>query len=298
MKTFRFQALGTIWYLKFNSDFDKDNYNELKALVKTFEKTYSRFDSDSDLSKFNNSKTWPNPPLELLEMLDLGDQIYTLTNGEYSLLLGAEMESMGYGKDFLDMSLSDTKALSKTWTTTSVGSDYPDKDYFNGLLRLKNHTLQIVQDLKLDLNSLAKGCLVDILTNWLKNKGYKNFMVNGGGDIYISGRETVILENPFNNKQKIGEVSLADQSIAASSNNKRVINQKGHILNAKDHIAAAHVIAPKTVLADALSTAACIASKNSLEKIVDSFDAEFLIIYKTKITVQTEYFGAKLYTHA
>ena len=44
-----------------------------------------------------------------------------------------------------------------------------------------------LKGMKIDLGGIAKGYAIDRASDVMKKHGMKNFFVNGGGDIYVSG---------------------------------------------------------------------------------------------------------------
>jgi thiamine biosynthesis lipoprotein len=115
----------------------------------------------------------------------------------------------------------------------------------------------------IDPSGLVKGYSIWQAAQIIKNKGYKNFLVEIAGDIQTFGKNEegeswkVGIQNPFNLKEVIKIVRISNKGIATSGN-----YQKGkHILNPKtgrgaDEIAAISVIGPNVYEADRFATAA------------------------------------------
>ncbi len=75
---------------------------------------------------------------------------------------------------------------------------------------------------RLDPSGIVKGWAIQKASEILRELGFKNFYVNAGGDIQVSGRNnkgknwSVGIKNPFNTKQIVKSVVLKNASIATS----------------------------------------------------------------------------------
>lgn len=60
--------------------------------------------------------------------------------------------------------------------------------------------------MSIDLGGLGKGWLIDKLSDLLRNEGYKEFLINGGGDMYVSSTEKqeCYIEHPRDTELVIG----------------------------------------------------------------------------------------------
>ena len=131
--------------------------------------------------------------------------------------------------------------------------------------------------LQIDLNSIAKGYVVDLIAEWLDSQGCENYIAEVGGEICAKGVNAkgiawrVGIDTPFENNQTPGKyqqkvVQISGSALATSGNYRRFYyNEQGerisHTLNpqtGRSHtttILSATVIAPRCATADALATA-------------------------------------------
>lgn len=131
--------------------------------------------------------------------------------------------------------------------------------------------------LQLDLNSIAKGYVVDLIANWLDEQGSEHYIVEVGGEIRAKGVNAkgiawrIGVDAPFDNNNSPGEhlqkvVQISNLALATSGNYRRFhYNAEGerisHTLNpqtGRSHtttLLSATVIAPHCATADALATA-------------------------------------------
>ena len=243
---------------------------EVVNFIANFEQKYSRFRADSLLNNLNYDKKI-SFDIDLWQMLDIGEKFYKETNGAFDLFIKKDLENKGYGKQ-IDR---EEKEIVVDPTKPRVWND--GKNIF------LNSTSQI------DLGGIGKGYLVDLLSQkLLQDFGAQYFVVNGGGDIYTTsdfGKPVAVrLEHPFKEGEFVGEVSLQNQSLCASSTLKRkwiFNNQKQHhFINSdfeKDK--ASFVIADTAVVADVLATIACIISDEAVvAKICKKENAEYWVL--------------------
>ena len=139
---------------------------------------------------------------------------------------------------------------------------------------------RIVKDdarLQLDLNSVAKGYVVDLIAEWLDEQGSENYIVEVGGEIRAKGVNArgiawrIGVDTPFDNNQSPGQyqqkvVQISGAALATSGNYRRFYyNAEGerisHTINPQtgashtSSLLSATVIAPRCAVADALATA-------------------------------------------
>ena len=140
-----------------------------------------------------------------------------------------------------------------------------------------NRILKSDSRLQIDLNSIAKGYVVDVIAEWLSNNGVENYIVEVGGEICAKGVNSrgvawrVGVDTPFDNNNSPGAyqqkvVNISGAALATSGNYRRFYyNAEGerisHTLNPQTghshttSILSATVIAPRCAVADGLATA-------------------------------------------
>ena len=151
---------------------------------------------------------------------------------------------------------------------------------FVGFSKFRLENRRIVKEdprLQLDLNSVAKGYVVDLIAEWLDEQGSENYIVEVGGEIRAKGLNSkgiawrVGVDTPFDNNNTPGAhqqrvVQISGSALATSGNYRRFYyNAEGerisHTLNPQtghSHtttLLSATVIAPRCATADALATA-------------------------------------------
>jgi len=121
----------------------------------------------------------------------------------------------------------------------------------------------------IDLGGIAKGYAVDRASEILSNLGYKNHIVNAGGDLRVKGlkknqRWTIGIQHPRATEKMTATISISDSSIATSGDYEKFFIHQGrryhHILNPKtgypeDGCQSVSVLSKETITADGIATA-------------------------------------------
>ena len=142
----------------------------------------------------------------------------------------------------------------------------------------------------LDLGGIAKGAIVDCIAKYLLGKGYVNFLINGGGDIYVHGKHSgrrpwrIAVINPFDADSFVDTFPLTDTAIVTSGDYQRFFYKDGvkyhHILDAKDGLSVNNgihgvtVVAENAALADSLATAIFVMGTEKAKTFVDEYNGE------------------------
>lgn len=147
---------------------------------------------------------------------------------------------------------------------------------------------------QMDFGGVAKGYAVDRAGQVLRKYGVKSAIINGGGDIYAMGSPPdsdawlVGITDPLKPEQVFATTTLKDQAMATSGSYERyrIIDGKkyGHIIHPRTGLPVAGtlsttVVAPSTLEADALSTAAFVfGPKQGTELLQDLTRAEGVLV--------------------
>ena len=157
--------------------------------------------------------------------------------------------------------------------------------------------------LQIDLNSIAKGYVVDLIAEWLDSQGCENYIAEVGGEICAKGVNAkgiawrVGVDTPFDNNFSPGEhqqrvVQISGVALATSGNYRRFYyNEAGerisHTLNPQTgrsqttSLLSATVIAPRCATADALATAFMASDEGDAvalaERLRDSIQVYFVL---------------------
>jgi len=260
-------ALGTQFFIEI---FDEEAgeakldaaYCSIQLLLTTFEENYSRFKPHSLLSRLNADRQLENPPLEFVELLNLGLRLYEETDGIFNLLVGETLNARGYDANYSFKSVAEPDQIPNP---------------IQSLVITKNKI--ILKDGLIDLGGYGKGYAIDLIAELLRTKyGFLFFLINGGGDIYGTSENespiTIYLEHPTEKETYVGATRIYNCGFAASSPHKRQwkdgATTHNHIVDTKKENGnkpdASFITAPSALMADVFGTVALIASDEKMSE--------------------------------
>jgi len=286
MTRFTFEAIGTSWRIdidaKLSSLQEAELLSSIKKRIDEFDKAYSRFRKDSLVTEMSQKSGTYELPDDAPAMLDLYKELYDLTEGKLTPLIGNVISDAGYDASY---SLKQKKELETP-------------PFWNEVLEYNHPKLTMKKPAILDFGAAGKGYLIDIVGEVIESKGISAYLIDAGGDIRHRGTEAIKvgLENPDDFKQVIGVFELKNGSICGSAGNRRRWDKFTHIidpktLNSPTEIVATWVAADSTLLADGLATALFFVEPEKLGK----FRFEYVIIYSDRSFKASDSFKGSMF---
>jgi thiamine biosynthesis lipoprotein len=286
----QFEAIGTIWtidlYRAENTLDGQQLRQRIRRRINDFDRYYSRFRSDSLITKMSSQAGSYRLPRDAQPLFNLYERIYQETDGLVTPLIGQLLVDAGY----------DATYSLKPGVLRPVPAWADVIDYAYPNLTLKQPAL-------LDFGAAGKGYLVDIIGGLLKAQGVTAFCVNAGGDIlHYDGTGPaleVALEDPADPRQAIGVATIANQSICGSAGNRRAWGNYHHIMNPLSRaspraIEAVWVVAATALLADAMAT--CLFFVPAAQMIAAGHEFEYAIIGGDYSLEQSSMFPAHFFS--
>lgn len=220
-----------------------DAYKEALRLQQIF----NVYDETSEINKLNQNKELTCSH-ELLELIKKSLKYCKLTNGRYDI---------SKGKQYLSRKSNEKEIIPKC--------SYKD------IAITKNKISLTHPDVLIDLGSVAKGYIVDKVTEYLIEQGVVSGIVNGRGDIRVFGENKHLIEiqHPRIKEAIIDSVQIKNEGIATSGdyNQYKSNFDSSHIINNED-FASVTVIAKTLETADMLATVVSVLSKVDAESLL------------------------------
>jgi thiamine biosynthesis lipoprotein len=241
----------------------------IKEIFENNEKIFSRFREDSELSRLNSSlRKKMNVSEEMWKVLELCIGYNAKTDGYFDPRIIGNLEKIGYDKSFKkndfssDVEIDDILEKNDTRLAHDV------------LLDEFKKTVQFKK--RIDVAGVVKGYTVDKAAGYLIRKGFNNFIVEAGGDIFAGGadekKENWIIDVEGVSKEKI-MLKLNNEGIATSGIGRRRWRRGGkkvhHLINPKDpenfplDLKGVTVISKNTTEADVLAKSLFLMGKES-----------------------------------
>lgn len=263
--------MGTTYHVKvvtglFTSgpDLQQQIDNRLAAINKSM----STYDPGSEISRFNAIESTSasfSPSDDFLNVLQVAGKLYRLTDGAWDGTLDPLVNLWGFGRKGEVNHIPDDGEIRQT--LAHVGFDRIRLDP-SGTMTKKDPAVT------LDLASIAKGYGVDEIARLLGSKGFSNFLVEIGGEVYARGRRKdgmpwrVGINRPDKTAAFIDvykAVPLTDRAMATSGDYRiffQIDDQSySHILDPRtgrpvsNGVVSATVVAANCTVADGLATA-------------------------------------------
>lgn len=264
----QFEAIGTVWVI--DLEIPPARAQEMSGLITrrivAFDEVYSRFRPDSLVTAMaTKAGTYTLPP-DGRQLLDFYRQMYDITGGAVTPLIGKVLSDAGY-----DAAYSLRPGV--------VGAP----PAWDEVLTYQYPQLELARPSLLDFGAAGKGYLVDIIAELLEANGVTYYCVDAGGDIRARGFEGqyVGLEDPDDASRVVGHVLLDDGSICGSAGNRRRWAGYHHIIDPRSlespvGVLAVWAIAGSTMVADGMATCLFFTDPAILQK---HFTFEYVIIY-------------------
>jgi len=256
-------ALGTYYAVTYKGAENPSLQTGVDSILNSINETFSIFNPSSIISKINdNQEVILNE--EFIEVFTVAQRIGQETDGALEMTIGPLVNLWGFGKDERKLDLSQAEIDS---VLTIIG--YWKIHLENKNIRKDNPNIQ------LNFNAIAKGYAVDKVADFLVKNGYKDCVVDIGGEIVAKGKKyhdqewNIGLQSPTRTRD--GEMRaeetfhLCDRAVATSGNYRNYFEENGqryaHIINPKtgrpekSKLLSVSVIADHCVEADAYATA-------------------------------------------
>jgi thiamine biosynthesis lipoprotein len=142
-------------------------------------------------------------------------------------------------------------------------------NFNNVLVHPEGKVLLKKSGMSIDLGGIAKGYAVDRGFELLRSLGFKNLIVNAGGDLRVGGMKgnqawTIGIQDPRSPQKIMARIPLSDSAIATSGDYEKFFYHQDkryhHILNPRDGFPAegcqsVTIVSKDGMTADALATA-------------------------------------------
>lgn len=244
MPIWAFDAIGTRWEITSEHVLSASATAAVSALIDDFDRTWSRFRSDSLVRRISDGGRIPTPP-DAEVLLTVYRQLSAASSNAVTPLIGASLEALGYDATY----------------SLRPGAPLAAPADWERLLCWDDEYLTLARPATIDIGAIGKGRLVDLV---LAALGHLDgaVTVNAGGDIASRGATLrVALEHPYDSTRAIGVFALRDDALCGSATNRRTWGAGlHHVIDGRTGLpiqewVATWAMANDAMTADAISTA-------------------------------------------
>lgn len=248
-------VFGTVYNLTYQCDSD---LNEgIKAELQKVDNSLSPFNEQSIITAVNQNKDVKLDEM-FLTVFKKAMAVSEDTEGAFDITVAPLVNAWGFGfKNGIEPTRYQVDSLRQI-----VG--YKKVSLVDGMVRKQDPRMM------LDCSAIAKGYGTDVIANYFRSRGVKNFMVEIGGEIVTSGVNAqrlpwkIGVTKPSDDSLSVnGEIqtvlNVTDKAMATSGNYRRFYYKGGkkfaHTIDPKTGYPVQHSLLSATVLAKDCTTA-------------------------------------------
>jgi thiamine biosynthesis lipoprotein len=257
------RTMGTTYSVKYLDEEGRNFQPGIDSLLEAFNLSLSTYIPESEISRFNREALLKYESPFFYPVLKRSKEIYEKTGGGFDPTVGPLVNAWGFGPE---------------------GVQSPDPAKVDSLLQLVNYdsiffdsaaVCKMMKGMKLDFSAIAKGYGVDVVAQFLMEKGIDNLFVEIGGEVYAGGVNergnywAVGVNYPTTNIEQqqaaMAIIPIENQAIATSGNYRNYYEKDGvkysHTISpttgypVTHSLLSASVFAPDCMTADAYATA-------------------------------------------
>ncbi len=253
---------------------------------------------ESEISRFNDSRSLDWFPISpgFAHVVQTALEIAELSEGAFDPTVGPLVNLWHFGPERSEFTVPSEEELARV--RAFVGYRLLEVRLDPPALRKQ------VAEVKLDLSAIAKGYGVDQVADMLEEQGYRNVLVNIGGEIVARGTRPderpwrLAIEKPVEGKREIQSVvPLKDRAMATSGDYRNFYELEGkrfsHTIDPGTGKPVTHslhsvsVLAENCMRADAWATALLVVGPERAWTLAREHQLEVMLIYSDAETLLT-----------
>ncbi len=276
-------ALGTFVQVKCKTTLPPEEIHSIiEEIDREAKASMSIFDPNSLLSAINRNEQ-DGADKHIIYNIALAKKLSQISNGAYDITIKPLTDAWGFGREKGERREPNIDSL-----LAFIGHDK---------LNIEGKRV-IKQDprIQIDLNSIAKGYVVDMVAERLESLGIVDYMINIGGELRCKGKNprdakwTIGIETPYDGNMAMDSfekiISIDNVAVATSGNYRRFyINEEGqkivHTIDPRtgysvvSTLLSATVVAKECALADAAATMFMALGSDEALEVAKRYEATF-----------------------
>lgn len=292
-------AQGTTYHITYENEVGNDLGNQVDSILKAFDLTFSSYIPNSIISRINNNDSTVEINEMFKEVFNKSLEIYETSGGAFDITVAPLVVAWGFGPE-------------KKERANRARIDSLMK--FVGMNKIRISGKKLIKELPgvtIDMNGIAQGYSVDIVSRFFESKGIKNYMVEIGGEVRAKGKndkgklwrigvdKPSYIDNPGENLQVI--LALDNKAMTTAGNYRNYFEENGikysHIIDphtgnpVKNRLLSVTIIAKDALTADGYDTPCMVLGLERTRELLKKhpeLDA-YLIFNDEKGNYQVEY---------
>lgn len=280
---------GTTYNITYEYPVKKDLKTDIEKVLADFDMSLSTYIPQSLISRINRNDPAAESDEKFIEVFNVARDVYEKSNGYFDITVAPVVNAWGFGfAPGVDVDSAFIDSLLQF-----VGMD---KVHLNGR--------QVIKDdprIMFDVNAIAQGYSVDVVSKFLDRKEVKNYMVEIGGELKCKGKNPkgedwkIGVDRPVEGNMVAGSnlqaiLAIKTKALATSGNYRKFYEKDGvkyaHSINPKtgypvlSRLLSATVLADECIVADAFATAFMVMGlEKSIEYLDKQHELEAYLIY-------------------
>lgn len=282
-------AQGTTYNITYENSTNEYYSQALDSILKAFDKSLSSYDSTSIISRINNNDTTVEADEWFAEVFKKSAEVNAISGGAFDITVGPVARAWGFG---------DSPVAKHDSTHIDSLLQYV------GMEKVKLEGRKVIKKyagVKIDVNAIAQGYSVDVVCDFFKSKGIKNYLVEIGGEVRGKGTNAkdmfwrIGIDKPSDGNMMPGNdlqaiIEINNKSLATSGNYRKFFVEDGvkysHTIDpktgfpARNTLLSATVVCDDAITADAYATAFMVLGvEKSMELLLKLKDVEVYFVY-------------------
>jgi thiamine biosynthesis lipoprotein len=278
LRSFRLSgtAQGTSWHLNYFAVDSVIGKQSIDSILVNIDSALSLYKDYSTIVEFNNSRRGVRGNVHLLQVARRSMEVSKHTAGLFDITVAPLVHAWGFGPNSVQ---STPSAKHIRCILDCVG--------YRKLAIIKDSLIKTTPCLSIDMNGIAQGYTVDALASYLRQRGLRNYIVELGGEVRVSGSRhpggepfRIGIEAPgVDNFTAMQKVVYLRKGALTTSGNYRKFRENGSLIShtihpvtgypVKNEIISATVYAPDAITADAYDNAVMLMGVNDAISFVD-----------------------------
>lgn len=261
-------AQGTTYNITYENSNNEDYTYDIDSILKVFDKSLSIYDSTSIISRINNDDPTVEADDWFVTVFNKSADVSAISGGAFDITVGPVVKAWGFGN--APIAKHDTAYIDSLLQFVGM-----DKIKLEGRKIIKKSSC-----VKIDVNAIAQGYSVDVVSDFFEKMKIKNYLVEIGGEVRCKGTNAknklwhVGIDRPNDGNLTPGDdlqaiIELNNKSLTTAGNYRKFFVENGvkygHTIDPKTGFPARNTLLSATVVCDAAMTA-------------DAYDTVFMVL--------------------
>lgn len=246
-------AQGTTYNITYENSTNQDYSQDIDSILNAFDRSLSIYDSTSIITRINDNIPEAEADDWFIEVFKKSAEVNAISGGAFDITVGPVVKAWGFSNG--PVAKHDTAYIDSLLQYVGM-----EKVKLEGRKVIKKYP-----GIKLDVNALAQGYSVDVVCDFFKSKGIRNYLVEIGGEVRGNGTNArnkfwqIGIDKPTEGNMDPGQnlqaiIEINNKALATSGNYRKFFVENGvkysHTIDPKTGFPARNTLLSATVVCD------------------------------------------------